>query len=98
MRALIFFAALFAAFISARAQLSENNSDTVRVTVAQNQDNSRTTYQYDYANHKATATTKSEDGKLLSKISYKLDELNRFSAGTVYDAKGQLRFKTLYKY
>ena len=68
MRALCFAVLLFAPLAAARAQLAED-TDTVRVTVAQNQDNSRTTYQYDYANHKATAITKSEDGKLLSKIS-----------------------------
>ncbi|MGZ5023179.1 MAG: hypothetical protein ACXWAX_11390 [Chthoniobacterales bacterium] len=98
MRALIVAAIFIAASLSARAQLAQDNTDTVRVTVAQNQDNSRTTYQYDYANHKATALTKSEDGKLLSKILYKLDEMNRFAAADVYDGKGQLRFKTLYKY
>lgn len=86
-------------FSSAHAQLADDHSnDTVRVTVAQNQDGSRTTYQYDNPNHKAVAITKGEDGKLLSKILYNLDELGRFAAGEVYDGKGQLRFKTQYKY
>ncbi|MDQ6911823.1 MAG: hypothetical protein M3128_02995 [Verrucomicrobiota bacterium] len=82
-----------------RAQLAtDNTNDTVRVTVAQNQDGSRTTYQYDNPNHKAVATTKSEDGKLMSKILYNLDDMGRFAAGEIYDGKGQLRFKTQYKY
>lgn len=88
-----------AIFSIAHAQLAnDNTNDTVRVTVAQNQDGSRTTYQYDNPNHKAVAITKSEDGKLLSKILYNLDEMGRFAAGDVYDGKGQLRFKTQYKY
>jgi hypothetical protein len=93
------FLAAHALVFSTRAQLAEENPvDTIRVTVAQNQDGSRTTYQYDTPNHKAVATTKSDDGKLLSKILYTLDELGRFATGEVYDGKGQLRFKTIYKY
>jgi len=101
MRALLAVVTLLTAnaFISAQAQLLENSAnDAVRVTIAQNQDGSRTTYQYDNANHKAVATTKNEDGKLVSKIRYNLDELGRFAAGEVYDGEGKLRFKTLYKY
>ncbi len=88
-----------AVFSTSRAQLAnDNTNDTIRVTVAQNQDGSRTTYQYDNSNHKAVATTKGEDGKLMSKILYDLDEMGRFAAGEIYDGKGQLRFKTQYKY
>src|SRR4051812_10761598 len=82
-----------------RAQLQDKGADdSVRVTVAQNQDGTRTSYQYDNANHKAVATTTGSDGKTLSKINYDLDENGRFKAGEVFDAKGQLRFKTQYKY
>lgn len=82
-----------------RAQLQEKTADdSVRVTVAQNQDGSRTTYEYDNPNHKAVATTTGANGKTLSKIRYDLDENGRFKAGEVYDGKGQLRFKTEYKY
>ena len=101
MRRLLLTIVLFSAapiFPTTRAQLAIDNNDTVRVTVAQNQDGSRTTYQYDNPNRKAVATTKSEDGKLLSKILYSLDEQGRFASGDVYDGKGQLRFKTQYKY
>jgi hypothetical protein len=88
-----------AGFSTSRAQLAnDNTNDTIRVTVAQNQDGSRTTYQYDNSNHKAVATTKGEDGKLLSKILYNLDDMGRFAAGEIYDGKGQLRFTTQYKY
>ena len=84
---------------TSRAQLQDKGADdSVRVTVAQNQDGSRTSYQYDNANHKAVATTTSADGKTLSKINYDLDELGRFKAGEVFDGAGKLRFKTQYKY
>lgn len=84
---------------TAHGQLQEKGADdSVRVTVAQNQDGSRTSYQYDNANHKAVATTTTASGKVLSKINYDLDENGRFKAGEVFDDKGQLRFKTLYKY
>src|SRR3979409_297033 len=86
-------------FCRSTAQLLDQGADSsIRVTVAQNQDGSRTTYRYDNENHKALATTRSRDGKVLSTIRYEIDELGRFSAGQVFDGKNQLQFKTLYKY
>lgn len=68
------------------------------MTVSVNADGSRTTYQFDAANHKATGTTVAKNGKLAGKILYKLDDLGRFSSGDVLGPKGEFRFKTLYKY
>ncbi|MCA1660158.1 MAG: hypothetical protein LC642_06445 [Verrucomicrobiaceae bacterium] len=94
-----FLASLLAIAASSHAQLQDRSAEApVRVTVAQNQDGSRTSYAYDQPNRKAVASTMAEDGKLLSKIHYDLDEQGRFKAGEVYDGKGELRFKTEYKY
>ena len=82
-----------------RGQLLDSAAtDTVRVTVSINQDGSRTTYEFDAANHKATATTRSRDGKLIGRIRYVLDPEGRFSRGEVFGPDEKLRFKTLYKY
>lgn len=83
--------------LSAQA-VSDTDADAVRVTVAMNDDGSHTTYQYDVANHKAVATTTSEDGKERGKILYTLDDQKRFASGEVFGADGKLRFKTSYKY
>ncbi len=82
-----------------RAQLQDRGSeDAIRVTVAVNEDGSRTSYQYDQANHKAVATTTSANGKSMGTIKYVLDDAGRFAAGEIYDADGKLRFKARYKY
>ena len=70
----------------------------VRVTVSMNEDGSRTIYEFDGANHKATATTRTQDGKLRGMIRYVLDVAGRFSSGEVFGPDEMLRFKTLYKY
>jgi RHS Repeat len=72
--------------------------DAVRVSVTINPDESRTVYEFDYAHHKATATTTERDGKLGGKIQYELDDAGRFAAGQVFGPDGRFRFKTLYKY
>lgn len=83
----------------ALAQLQERPADnTVRVTVAQNQDGTRTSYEYDNVNRRAVATTTGRDGKVLNKIRYELDENGRYKTGEVFDPKGQLQFRTEYKY
>jgi YD repeat-containing protein len=69
-----------------------------RVTVSQNNDGSRTTYEVDGEARKTVATTTGSDGKLQSKIRYDLDEAGRFARGEVYGPDDQLRFKTAYKY
>jgi hypothetical protein len=73
-------------------------ADAVRVTVSMNSDGSRTIYQFDQVNHKATATTTSSDGKPRGKTVYELDDAGRFINGEIYDATGDLLFKALYKY
>lgn len=81
------------------AQLIDDESkDAVRVTVTINPDGSRTSYEFNGANHKATATTTEADGKLRGKIQYEIDEAGRFSTGVFFDADGKFRFKSLYKY
>ncbi|MDQ6626473.1 MAG: hypothetical protein M3Y69_10125 [Verrucomicrobiota bacterium] len=72
--------------------------DAKRVTVSQNNDGSRTTYEIDGPNRKEVATTIGDDGKIKSKILYDLDENGRFAKGQVYGPGDQLRFKTTYKY
>src|SRR4051794_37800121 len=72
-------------------------SDVVRVTVSMNADGSRTTYEWDTANRKATATT--TDGKnVREKIRYVLDDNGRFVTGEVVGPKDKVRFVTRYKY
>lgn len=69
----------------------------VRVTVSMNADGSRTTYEWDSANHKATATT-TDGSKVREKIRYVLDENGRFVTGEVLGPNDKLRFITRYKY
>jgi hypothetical protein len=86
---------------SALAQTSEaspNDSDSVRVNVTINPDESRTTYQFDPAHHKATATTTDRDGKPRGKIEYTTDQAGRFSSGRVFGPDGRFRFNSYYKY
>lgn len=84
---------------TASAQLPEsNNANTKRVTVSQNNDGSRTTYEIDNETRKAVATTTGADGKILSTIRYELDEAGRFAKGEVFTRGDQFRFKTIYKY
>jgi hypothetical protein len=73
-------------------------ADAVRVTVSMNSDGTRTIYQFDQVNHKATATSTSSDGKPRGKIVYELDDAGRFINGEIYGANGDFRFKALYKY
>ncbi|HXX41447.1 MAG TPA: hypothetical protein VEI58_04195 [Chthoniobacterales bacterium] len=89
---------LVATFTSSAQPLDDNNKDTVRVTVTINPDGSRTTYEYDNPNHRATATTNESDGKLRGKIQYEIDEAGRFASGIIFGADGKFRFKSLYKY
>ena len=94
---------LTASPFSARAQapadspVAESN-DSVRVNVTLNQDGSRTSYRFDPANHKATATTNDRDGKPQSKIEYELDDLGRFGSARIYGPDGKFQFRSVYKY
>jgi hypothetical protein len=91
------FALLCASVVNAQL-LEDEKKDTIRVTVTINPDGSRTSYEFDGANHKATATTTEPDGKLRGKIRYEIDEAGRFSTGVILGADGKFRFKSLYKY
>ena len=90
--------ALLAPMLSLHAQLASPTPDTVRVTVSMNADGTRTTYEFDPPNHRATATTTSREGKIIGRIRYRLDESGRFASGEVYGPDDQFRFKTQYKY
>ncbi|MFL6540215.1 MAG: hypothetical protein ACJ8HQ_00950 [Chthoniobacterales bacterium] len=82
---------------SALAQL-DPNAQPVRVTVSQNDDGSRTAYEFDPSNHRATATTTSMQGKQLGKIAYKLDDSGRYESGEVFGPNNQFQYRTRYKY
>jgi len=81
-----------------RAQPPSPSPDAVRVTVSVNADGSRTTYEFDGSNHRATAITTSKEGNTIGRIRYLLDDAGRFASGEVYGPNEQFRFKTLYKY
>ena len=84
---------------TARAQLAGGTpADTIRVTVSQHPDGSRTAYQFDPANKKAKASTTDAAGKSLGTINYELDDLGRFARGESLDAAGRFQFKAIYKY
>jgi len=87
-----------AAVVLGQAPDSSAADVAVRVTVSMNSDGSRTIYQFDHVNHKATATTTNSDGKPRGKIVYELDDAGRFINGEIYGANGDFRFKALYKY
>jgi YD repeat-containing protein len=89
--------ALLSPLATAFSQADTSLGDTVRVTVSMNADGSRTTYQWDNANHKATATT-TIGGKMREKIRYVLDDTGRFQTGEVFGPDHTLRFTTRYKY
>ena len=73
-------------------------SGSLRVTMSLNEDGSRTVYETDTANRKATATTTSAAGKLMGKIRYTLDEAGRYETGEVSGPDEKVRFKTTYKH
>jgi hypothetical protein len=84
---------------SARGQLlDDNNKDTVRVTVAINDDGSRTVYEFHNDRHEATATTTGKEGKPLGKAFYKIDEAGRFVSAVFFGPDKKFRFKSIYKY
>jgi hypothetical protein len=84
--------------LSQTPETSPNDTDTVRVNVTINPDESRTVYQFDPVHHKATATTTDRDGKPRGKIEYTTDQAGRFSSGRVFGADGHFRFTSYYKY
>ena len=81
------------------AQTPESSlTDAVRVRVSLNSDGSRTTYEFDNARHKATATTTAPDGKLLGRIRYEIDDAGRFSSGIIFGPDDKFQFKSQYRY
>lgn len=68
------------------------------MTVSQNNDGSRTTYEIDGPSRKEVATTIGEDGKVKGLIRYDLDEAGHFQKGEVFGPAERFLFKTLYKY
>ncbi|MDQ6808966.1 MAG: hypothetical protein M3Z64_06005 [Verrucomicrobiota bacterium] len=89
---------LICSFAVSEAQTDAGSSAPVRVTVSMNSDGSRTAYEWDTANHKATGTTTDSAGKLREKILYQLDADGRFASGEVFGPKNTFRFTTRYKY
>ena len=73
-------------------------TDAVRVTMSMHPDGSRTVYNFDNAQHTATATTTDPDGKVRETIRYQLDNAGRFSIGEVSGPDGRVRLKSRYKY
>ena len=65
-------------------------TDAIRVNITVNPDGSRTAYQFDPAQHKATATTTTAEGKPGEKIQYKLDDAGRFARGRIFGPDGQI--------
>jgi hypothetical protein len=93
------FAAFSFAALCANAQSPPPQSnDSIRVSVTLNEDGSRTTYQFDNPNHKATATTLGRDGKPQGKIEYQLDDMGRFGSGRIFGPDGKFQFRSVYKY
>ena len=82
----------------AQTQQTAAAAGSLRVTMSLNEDGSKTVYETDTANRKATATTTSAAGKLVGKIRYTLDEAGRYETGEVAGPDDKLRFKTIYKY
>ncbi len=81
-----------------QAQQGAASGDSIRVTMSLNEDGSKTVYETDTANRKATATTTSETGKVQAKIRYTLDEAGRYETGEVFGPDDKMRYKTAYKY
>ena len=99
----LFFLTISVALIAAAAPAFCQTQDaaasgSIRVTMSLNEDGSKTVYETDTANRKATATTSNAAGKLMSKIRYTLDEGGRYETGEVSGPDDQVRFKTAYKY
>ena len=83
---------------SAAPAFSQGQSDAVRVTMSMHPDGSRTVYNFDNAQHTATATTTDPDGKVRQTIRYQLDNAGHFSTGEVSGPDGRVRLKSRYKY
>jgi hypothetical protein len=102
MRALSLLAISVVLIVQIRPALSQAQdpaaTGSLRVTMSLNEDGSRTVYETDTANRKATATTTSAAGKVMGKIRYTLDEAGRYETGEVSGPDDKVRFKTAYKY
>ncbi len=82
-----------------KAQLADGSAgQAIRVTLTVNEDGSKTAYEFDPANHRATATTTSAEGKPMGKTRYVLDDNGRFTTGEIFGARGEFRFQSRYQY
>src|SRR5436190_23088488 len=75
-----------------------NSNDTLRVTVTENADGSRTTYPYHNAKHEAIANTADPEGKARGQVVYRIADAGRFGSRAVFGPDGKFRCKTIYKY
>ena len=96
--AIVFSALTCGANVAFSQDLEKTEFNAARVTVSMNADGSRTTYQFDDAQHKAIATTAGQDGKLRQTIRYELDDVGRFSSSRIFGPDGRLRFNSRYTY
>ena len=78
--------------------LAQPPTDAVRVTMSMHPDGSRTVYNFDAPQHKASATTTDQDGKVRETIRYELDDAGRFSSAEISGPDGRVRLKSRYKY
>jgi len=83
---------------SAIVSAQSTEQAAVRVTMSMHPDGSRTVYNFDNPQHKATATTTDPDGKLRETIRYELDDGGRFSSAEISGADGRVRLRSRYKY
>ncbi|CAN5492490.1 hypothetical protein BH20VER3_BH20VER3_08640 [soil metagenome] len=97
-RLVLRFGVALAVLAGALPALTQAEDDAVRVTVMMNPDGSKTIYQTDNLNHRATATTTDANGKLKGKILYQLDADGRYQSAQVLAADGAVRFQTRYRY
>jgi YD repeat-containing protein len=89
---------LAARMAAAQTAPPERSESSIRVNVTMNADGSRTTYQFDTANHRASAVTTEPNGKVRGKTNYRLDDAGRFGSGVSFSADGKFKFKSIYKY
>ena len=95
---LLYTAPLLLVAVAFSQLLETSPPEAVRVNVTLNTDGSRTVYEFDSPNHKATAMTTTKDGKMLGRIFYKLDDAGRFSSGQFFGPDGKFLFNSTYKY
>ncbi len=95
----VIFTAAALAFSAAKAQLPTSAASTaIRVTVSQNADGTRTSYETNPAEKRATATTTDHRGKVIGVIRYTLDDAGRYATGEAFGPGDKFLFRSAYKY